>query len=1333
MSSCPVPIGSRYANLLSPQLIYVKPNEATTCPSKDATKLCAQLGSSTHPATMDEAYALAFTPEYVNGNVLLLGGAGTFGSVGSNYVLGGRLSYQFSGSPLAHVLGNFVPPSSSPLTSSQSFLKGVTVLGGTVSLSNAVISSTKVVLTDVQILNSNASDMWTGLSGTADAKQGLLSIKVEQSTVDANIGKACVFSNPSTSTLSLSFLEVSITGIYQGQNLCEVIQNGQGTTRITSNILDITFPDGPPPLPVEAGALLLITATGGSIYRVLSQTDYQTGSATVVKTFFAGDVKFISSIQQSFRTTQNGTVDDDTYSGNATVERQVDTVTRQQLAPTNVPLHKVSGTDQIRIRLNTMNSTDTSQVSDGNAHQIELSGTADVSKTETQNMKKNSGVNAVLDSLTTAGKSYYNRKLNNVSMWAVLPVDFEKASITEYDESLASTILKHNFSDESKSNLMYDAVYYFVDKGVVLDAFATDSSTVNAISRSSNSTQILPIPTPRPLFQVVVEKDATVQTQSTLSVAQLNCSAAEGVRYFKTSGNAKLSSTHTDPNWVTTGSTTNRSESADQSTMMMRMEKANIETKDFLGHAIAIKAMDSSTLNQTVSNTNVSGESLYASAEAIDAAALKVAISGPAYTAVPLPLAKADAIGKVLVIFDFRIRGALATRVNSKAAEAINSSFAVTDGNVTIPDVPGDEIVGIGYSQEGEEAQGTLEVSKSSFTPPNPSAAAITSEGAGASAKAKAVAMNINATDGRTSITKTGNTIYLPKEGSCGWCLNFSGTNEHSRNTEGNKVYVNGTCAALDMGDDSKGMQIRTNNDFQTLAPSTVPAISRTLRGNANFQQLLVANNFKSFVSDEAAIKVTVEDNAQYSYLGSNQTATNAGDNGKTFGTVASGSSSTSFSGSSNVTLALAGATGIPSTAFEKRILDAASITHNSGNDTVLSDIGSGFNVSTEGSGSYTENPTGPQYAQLAPSGESFVKFSAKELSTITTTPSSTVESYQSLLATKDYAVTEGAKIVLNSTATNVVVAGEGTESVYLNLMAKDSGGLTALSTGTNISSVGNHKSVNTSGAATATVGSTASNIILGGIDQIIQASGDSTTNVLTTNSVAAVAQAVKIGATDNASVRNQSALTTVLGTNPSKTLVDVSSTSNGTVTFAANTATFSSFVPGNAVVEGVEKREMAPIMGFAGAPSSRIDTDLNSVTLNSAGMGIQATDCNHNHTNVLAQCLDKAYDLTRCDTFMFSGQFKSGGEAVIHCKEGGILNVGASSIAGEIGILGDGDPNLSTNVTSTNLNTPAAAILGCRNVTTAPSLSFEAGSSDKAVGADNLTQNPVALVQAAP
>jgi hypothetical protein len=1217
---------------------------------------------------------------------------------------------------LAHVLGNFVPPSSSPLTSSQSFLKGVTVLGGTVSLSNAVISSTKVVLTDVQILNSNASDMWTGLSGTADAKEGLLSIKVEQSTMDANIGKACVFSNPSTSTLSLSFLEDSITGIYQGQNLCEVIQDGQGTTKITSNILDITFPDGPPPLPVEAGALLLITATGGSIYRVLSQTDYQTGSATVVKTFFAGNVKFISSIQQSFRTTQNGTVDDDTYSGNATVERQVDTVTRQQLAPTNVPLHRVSGTDQIRIRLNTVNSTDTSQVSDGNAHQIELSGTADVSKTENQNMKKNSGVNAVLDSLTTAGKSYYNRKLNNVSMSALLPADFEKASITEYDESLASTILKHNFSDESISNLMYDTVNYIVDKGVVLDAFATDSSTVNAISRSSNSTQILPIPTPRPLFHVVAEKDTTVQTQSILSVAQLYCSAPEGVRYFKSNGNAKVSSTHTDPNWVTTGSTTNTSESADKSTMVMRMEKANIETKAYSGHAIAFNASDSSSLTQTVSSTAVYGESLYAAAAATgDAATLKVSISGPAYAATPVAATKA--------IFDFSLAGAPATTVTGKATGAAKGSFTVTDADITLP-VSEVDVVGVSYVQDGDST-GSLDITTSTFT------AAETATKSG-DTTGITLAIQVSATGGTTALSNTSNYIYLPNEGSCGWSHTFSGTNAHSHTTDSNRVYVNGTCSMLDMSEDSKGMQIRTNNDFQTLGPSTVPAISRALGGNANFQQLSVSNSLISEVSDEAADKTTVGDAAQYTYVGTNQSAKNTGDNAKVFGTVASGSSSTSFSGSSNVTAALT-ASGIPSIAFDKQISDSASVTHNSGNDTVLSDIGTGFNVSTKGSASYTENATGSQYAQLAPTGESFVKLAASELSTITTTPSSTVESYKSLATAKGYSVTGGAKMVINSTATNVDIAGGGTDSVYQNFVAKDSGGLTALSTGTNLSSVGNHKSVNTSGGATATVGSTASNINVGGVDQIIQASGDSTTTVYATNLVARVAQAVKIDAAGNANVRNQNALITVIGTNASESLVDVTSTSSGSVGFTANTATFTGGVPAKAVVEGVEKREsIAASIRFAGTSSRPIETDFNSVTVNSSGMGIQSTCCNNNHTGIAINSGGSAYELTNSDTVTFSGQFSSKGDSVFSCKEGGTLNVGNSTIAGKTGIKGDGHPNLRANLNSSNWNTPVLAVSGVPTVSTAPSLSFKAGSSDKVTGATTIIQNPVALKAAA-
>ena len=185
-------------------------------------------------------------------------------------------------------------------------------------------------------------------------------------------------------------------------------------------------------------------------------------------------------------------------------------------------------------------------------------------------------------------------------MSALLPVQYEKESVVIFDADLSSTILKHYFSDESISNLMYEKVHYFVDKGVFLDAFATDCSTVNAISRSCKSIQILPIPTPRPLFQVVAEKDAKVQSQSTLSVAQLYCSAVEGARYFKSNGNAKLSNTHTDPKWKTTGSTTNMSESADQSTMVMNFEKASIETKEFSGQVFASKTLDSSTLDEKV-------------------------------------------------------------------------------------------------------------------------------------------------------------------------------------------------------------------------------------------------------------------------------------------------------------------------------------------------------------------------------------------------------------------------------------------------------------------------------------------------------------------------------------------------------------------------------------------------------------------------------------------------------------------------------------------------------------------------------------------------------------
>jgi hypothetical protein len=1250
---------------------------------------------------MDEAYALAFTPEYVHGNVLLLGSAGTFGSPGSTYVLGGHLSYQFAGSPLAHVLGNFVPPSSSSASTSQCFLKGVTVLGGSVSLSNKVVASTKVVMTDIQILNSTLSDTWIGLLGVADGPTGLLSIRFEQSTIAAEIGQACIFSNPTASQLDLFISVVTISGLYQGQNLCEISQTGSGTTKITSDALTITFPDGVVPEGSD-GSLLLITATAGNLYRVLSQTNYETGSATVVKKIIGGTANIKSSILQSFRTTQTGVVDSDDYSGTATVDYQCDNFTRQQLQPTSNSLDKVNATKGPSATITRTNSTDTSQTSQGNAHSFLLSDNARFARRLNFHVVTNYGVQAVVESLTATGTSYYVKNGNNLVVSALLPTGLKKQAIAEYDEELASTIYRQRFADDSQVENLSDSITSIIDTGVIMDLIATGSSRLSSTTRSCTSRQNLPLKTPVAVYQCTAEDEAVYNIHSEKSTTDFYSSATQGARHYLATGNAKISRFHTNPNWKTTGTSTLLSESTEKSRMRTVLTEATIDTNEFLGPAVKILSKDSSTSDSHMEKVNVAGTSTYAKADATESTTQSVKIVGATY----IPSTKEGAMN----IMDFTATqsGTGPVKATYTIAEAILNDIPLNAQAVVIQNIGNVEatvkVIGNSFQQQQIASQEDNVSSKE------------------ASSSAQGVV--IKATDGTTMVESSGNSFMFPNAESVGSCYRFSGTNGHCCFTNGNLVRVNGRLHDFFIGDECTGKHFSSNNDRETLRETTTPADSINISGQANYSEFCSNNSLKTFVSDAAATSQNLADGAFYQRQCSNECYVNAGA-GKTFQTTTSGSSTTSYLTSNCDFKGLGG-----STVFHYDMSKDSTVTCNGTGDNIITDVGIANKVNTTDNTVYSNNSTGNTQVQLAPTAQTFESYVAEGESTIATTPSSIGESFRSTETTKEYIADGNATILLNSTGNNITVDG-GEESYYQTFQAMGNSEMTALSTGTNLSSSGNHKLVKNSGSATATIGSTSQNLTLGGADTTMNAIDESTIIAFTTNSVARVPQTIKLDAKHSAVVRIQQALSTVFGTDPTKSVVEVNSTSTNPVTVAFNTATVTGATAAAKTV-GTTETVVAPpplVMVTGAEASTPITTDFNAVTLSSPGVGFCSKYSDNNHTNVLINCLDRAYDLTTSKHFLFGAQLSSGGDTVIHCREGGTISVDASSLGGAVGVTGDDNPTLTASITTTKFNTPKSATSGVQTIYTGESLATGEGSSNVASGAITLIQNPVKLV----
>jgi hypothetical protein len=1265
------------------------------------TKFCAQLGSSTHPATLDEAYALAFTPEYVNGNVLLLGSAGTFGSLGSNYVLGGHLSYQFAGSPLAHVLGNFVPPFSSSASRSQCFLKGVTMLGGTVSLSNALIFSTKVIMTDVQIVNTSESSTWVGLSGIADGPMGLLSIRSEQCTIDANIGQACIFSNSTASQLDVYISVVTMSGLYQGQNLCEISQTGPGTTKINTDVLTITFPDGVVP-EGSNGSLLLITATAGNLYRVLSQTNYETGSATVVKKIISGSANLQTSAVQSFRTTQTGTVDSDEYSGDASIVHQCDGVTRQQMQSTSNSLDKVIATEGPRAQITRTNSTDTSQTIQGDAHSFSLSDTAYMARRLNFHIITNYGVQAVVESLTATGTSHYVKNCSNVSFSALLPTGLKKQAIVEYDEELASTIYRQRFADDSQIENLSDSIISIVDTGVIMDLIATGRSRLSSTTRSCTSRQNIPLKTPVPVYQCKAEDEADLNTNSTRSISDFYSSTAQGARHYLTTGNAKISRYHTNPNWKTTGATTLMSESIDKSGMRMFLAGASIHTDEFEGPAVGLVSRDSSISDSQMEKVLVSGTSSYVKADATESTTQCVAIADATYA----PTEKKC----VMNIMDFTATqsGTGPVKANYNIANAILHDIPLNAQAVVIHQIG--------------NVDALVKVTGNSFQ----------QEIASQEITGSARGLVLKATDGTTMVESAGNCFMFPNAESYGMCYDFSGTNGHCCFTNGNVVKVNGRLHDFFMGDQCTGKHFSSNNDRETLGETTTPADSINVSGQANYSEFCSNNCLKTFVSDAAATSQNLADTAFYQRQCSNECYVNAGA-GMTFQTTTSGSSNTSYLTSNCDFKGLGG-----STVFHYEMSKDSTVNCSGTGDSIVTDVGTANKVNTMDNTVYSNNSTGNTQVQLAPTTTPFEQHIAQGYSSQLLTPSSMNEFYSSPLANvKEYIADEETQILLNQTGINANATNGATGSVYQHFETKGESRVTALGNGINLISSGHGRKLQSTDKSSITLGATSQTTTIGGIDVAIEALKDSNVNAYITNTVTSSSQALHMIASDAASASVQHALMTATGIDSTISLVEATSSSSGNFSVAANTSSYT----GAAVPATVEDGQMraseiasgVPVISVGGTPENPVRTGLDAVTISSeSGMGFCSKYGVGDHSNVLINCVEKTYDLIHSAQRIFGGQLRTIQGAVIGLQGKTALDLGTSSVTGQVGVLGDLEQeDQRATITTTTINADEYATKDVKSITTGENLS--AARSATAYGVETLLSTKFTLVAAAP
>lgn len=536
-SMCSSAVCSKYLTLLSPQIIYVKPNEGPLCcsQSQQSSKLYAQPGSQGSPLFFDDAYALAHQPPYDGANVLLKAEAGIFGTEGASYEIGGRISYQFADSSVAILLGNMVAPSptaSEPILPKSS-IQGVTLMGGTVILTNPFSFPTQLFMTDVSILNINnqPASSWIGITMEAGPLADL-NISLTNVNVDAKIGQAGTMMNEYSTSMDIIQQSNTYQGLHVGQNLTTIRQNGTGITSNTTSNLRVSFPDLPGNgLRTSPGSAIDIQVLNGTLTRNLTNNYAITDSATVVSKSVSEVGTLNVQSQGNKRETQTGKVHYQEYLGNANVQHTTTNLLLQQHQTTTSPINSIMMAGDAQFTSDYKSYTASSKVDgvgeDGEPLPANIIQQHDSSVLHSTRQNSN---------YTNTGQcTLKNRSLNDS---AVSTVSYSSTSLGVYtgnDPSMPSTLVKavganssqHTYSGQNNINV--------VEMGTLMDEKYMDSATCN--KRISNLTRIQGTPeqpSPTPALICSTQDSAQYSLQTSSNNNRYYCSNPSVVEFSST-------------------------------------------------------------------------------------------------------------------------------------------------------------------------------------------------------------------------------------------------------------------------------------------------------------------------------------------------------------------------------------------------------------------------------------------------------------------------------------------------------------------------------------------------------------------------------------------------------------------------------------------------------------------------------------------------------------------------------------------------------------------------------------------------------------------------------
>ena len=487
MPACTITVRSRYLNTAAPLIIYVKSNKEFPCSSESTSNVCAQRGSQAAALYFDDAYALAFKEPYATSKVLLKAGVGTFGTLEAKYEFGGRLSYEFGGSAFSTLLGSFVP-SSEPNTIRaadsggvrETFsVSGVTLGGGTMTLTNVSPLPTQLNISDVTILNTNKDPQWLGLTMRAGAGAHL-DISLEDMLVDADQGRALLIENEFSTILSIVQNKIRYQGLHIGQYLNQILLTGTGTINNRLDSIDVQFPDKDPENPVTPpGSAIDIRVTGeGVLNRVLTYNTASTDSATVVSKLATAGTTTLNETN-SVRTTTRGTVGTEAYSGSSKTDSQSNGTRAAQLLPTTWPMTTFSLSDTAKAIRKKRDCSHTSRVVGGGpAHLVQIGDNTEYDSQQNNATRTNVGDCVLLQrNLTENGKC-------TVRQDGMI----HKALQSEGNNN-TSTSEKITANDLAAFRSTVANNSYFVEWGTIIHHVF--SGTSQAVLTSSNSEKVL--------------------------------------------------------------------------------------------------------------------------------------------------------------------------------------------------------------------------------------------------------------------------------------------------------------------------------------------------------------------------------------------------------------------------------------------------------------------------------------------------------------------------------------------------------------------------------------------------------------------------------------------------------------------------------------------------------------------------------------------------------------------------------------------------------------------------------------------------------------------------